>query len=79
MIDLMLEALRHKRRDTLLRAIFLRLNADSSSASIDRVDLANLADANSLDGGAARLGMIQRHLDAELGRSDGKVSASWLA
>ena len=79
MVDLMLEALRRKRRETLLRAIFLRLNADSSD-SIDRADLANLVDADvQLDGGAARLGMVQRHLDAELGRSDGKASASALA
>ena len=71
MVDAMLGRLARKKRETLLRQVFLKMDADSSG-SVDRAEFDNLKDGEDDD---ARLNMIYSYLDAAYGDADGELSS----
>ena len=71
MVDAMLDRLARKKRETLLRQVFLKMDADSSG-SVDRAEFDNLKDGEDDD---ARLNMIYSYLDAAYGDADGELSS----
>ena len=71
MVDEMLDCLDRKKRDTLLRQVFFKMDADGSG-SVDRDEFEHLKDGG--EGDDARLQMIYTYLDSEFGDSDGELS-----
>ena len=70
LVDDWLEILAKKRRVTLLRQVYLKMDADSSG-SVDMDEFQNLKDGSSDDD---VLHMIYHYLDSEYGNSDGELS-----
>ena len=71
LVEAMAAKLARKRRETLLRAVFMRMDADSSG-SVDRAEFEHLKDGSADD--EARLGIIIRSLKQQLGDSDGELT-----
>ena len=71
MVDEMLLKLARKRRETLLRQVFLKMDIDSSG-TIDRAEFENLTDGSAE--ASRQLSTIYGYLDAEFGDSDGELS-----
>ena len=70
LVDDWLEILAKKRRNTLLRQVFLKMDADSSGA-VDMDEFANLKDGSEDDDA---LHMVYHYLDSQHGNSDGELS-----